>query len=789
MLLSFDPESLTVKAGIRELLSFGWLPDDLFRVVDDAPLPLRQAVHSAWQRSTSRDGSRLEVPVSLTERYGKYTFVITGRADLVSEIGDALEVTEVKTVQGLRRDIDPVVDHTEYVLQLYFYFLALASASPDRQITTRLVFLDLDTSPPAERAFTPDPADPRIASAWNSFLAGIATWLDAELDLRMRQKEGLAGFRIPFEDIRPGQAEMAGIASESVRSASTALVEAPTGTGKTAAVLAGALPAALENQLTLFFLTSKDTQKRIVLETLHRFEDSGLPLRGIFITAREKACIAGVPRCIEEDCPYAIRFGSRIREHDLLQRLLAQGVIDPDLLIAAAAEAGVCPFELSLVLSLHCDAVVCDYNYVFDPHVYLRRFFTEPSSAAKCALLVDEAANLPPRSREYYSPEIRKSWLDALRPMPKDLRRFTRLITPWRKAFAEWEETCRKDGETEWELSRMQELPLREDSWKRAFDNLGTKPPEALLSLFVSIRDFSRIGASPDSRFHLVYRREREDSVLQWLCTDASAFLAERFETCHSACAFSATLKPLDHFRQSLGLPRETSMVELPYPFPEDRLGVWIDPRVDTRYRSRASSLPLLVKRVSGIYEACPGTYLVFFPSYEYLAMASEPIRRTGLPVMVQKPSMSRQERQDFLAKVECTDNLVLTVSGGIFAEGVDLRAPTRRGAIVVGPCLPIPELRNRLLAERHQSLGEDGFLHAMVIPAMNRVIQAAGRLIRGPDDYGALILMDRRFCQEPFLDLLPRHWFRDGSIQLLSDGMSELAEFWSFRDGRGGSA
>lgn len=779
MLLSFDPKTRTVKAGIRELLSFGWLPERLFREPEDASLQSRQAIHSAYQRSVSGAGARREVPVAMKESFGGYTFEISGRIDLLSDNEGGLVVTEVKTIQGLAEGVDPVEDHTEHVLQLYFYFLALAEAHGDRPITTRLVFLDLDASPPVEKVFVPDPSDPRIASAWHTLLSEVASWLDTEMDLRERQRSGLSTFAIPFEDLRPGQAEMAELASETISSGGTALVEAPTGTGKTAAVLAGALPAALERRLTLFFLTSKDTQKRIVLETLRRFEDFGLPLRAIFLTAREKACLAGLPRCAQEDCPHANHFGSRIREHDLMRRLLSQGVIDPGILKAAAGEAGVCPFELSLALSLHCDVVVCDYNYVFDPHVFLRRFFMEPASAQTCALLVDEAANLPPRARDYYSPEIRESWLKALKPMPAELKKFTRLLTPWRKLFAEWDRASRTGGEREWELPRNLELPLREDSWRRAFESLGTRPPECLLELFLSTLDFARIGCSADARFHLLYRREKEDSVLQWLCTDASAFLAERFSGCHSTAAFSATLKPLHHFRQAMGLPSDTTMVELPYPFPPERLGVWIEPRVDTRYRSRGSTLSLLASRISGVYGACPGTYLVFFPSYEYLAMASEPLRKAGLPVMIQRPSMSTQERGDFLQRLEQSDNLVLTVSGGIFAEGVDLRAPTRRGAVVVGPCLPVPELRNRLLAERHQSMGEDGFLHAMVIPGMNRVIQAAGRLIRGPDDYGALILVDRRFCLEPFFDLLPRHWFRDGSIPLLSDGMTELAEFW----------
>jgi hypothetical protein len=232
MLLSFDPKTRTVKAGIRELLSFGWLPERLFREPEDASLQSRQAIHSAYQRSVSGAGTRREVPVAMKESFGGYTFEISGRIDLLADTEGGLEVTEVKTIQGLAEDVDPVEDHVEHVLQLYFYFLALAEAEGDRPITTRLVFLDMDASPPAEKVFIPDPSDPRIASAWHSLLSEVALWLDAELDLRERQRSGLSAFTIPFEDLRPGQAEMAELASETISSGGTALVEAPTGTAR-----------------------------------------------------------------------------------------------------------------------------------------------------------------------------------------------------------------------------------------------------------------------------------------------------------------------------------------------------------------------------------------------------------------------------------------------------------------------------------------------------------------------------------------------------------------------------
>jgi len=629
-----------------------------------------------------------------------------------------------------------------------------------------------------------DPADPRIASAWMDLLRGVSEDLEREVRIREAQRKGLETFTFPWEDMRPGQGDMMEASASAVEEGSCALIEAPTGTGKTAAVLSGALPEVLARRLTLFFLTAKDTHKKIVRETLERMTAGGLPVRAIFITARERICLAGNRRCRMEDCRYAQHFGSGVRDNDLPGRLLAAGIIDPAVLLVEAASAVVCPFELSLLLSLYCDVVVCDYNYAFDPHVFLRRFFADPATAASCALLIDEAANLVPRSREYYSPGMRESTLKALKPLPKEMRSFSRLLTPWRKLFSSLERQAVDEGLPEFELPRTLELPVMEDSWRRAADKALGRIPDDLIEMMFAINDFARLRDQADSRFHLLYRREKGDAIVQWFCTDASSFLGERMGACRSTTAFSATLKPQDHFRQALGMPDWTAMLRTPYPFPRENLGVWIDARVDTRYRSRQRTLPTLVARIAGIYATSPGTYLVFFPSYEYMSMAAGPLAERGLPVMVQRPGMSPPERTEFLGRIEQKDALVLTVSGGVFAEGVDLRAPARKGAIVVGPCLPSPDLRTRLLQAGYEDDGCDGFFTAMVIPGMNRVIQAAGRLIRGPEDRGVLVLMDRRFSQEPFWPLMPEHWLRDGSMPLLGEGMTELAGFWE-RGGR----
>jgi Rad3-related DNA helicase len=540
-------------------------------------------------------------------------------------------------------------------------------------------------------------------------------------------------------------------------------------------VLTGALPEAIRQNLALFFLTAKNTHKKIVGETIQRIAARGLHVRTLFLTARETLCLNGTENCSPEACPWAEVFADRVREHDLLERLLEIDVITPDLITALAKEAVVCPFELSLALSTRCDLIVSDYNYVFDPHVYLRRFFMEESSSCRCSILIDEAANLPSRAREYYSPEIRLSWLETLRPFQNAHRKpFRALLAPWRKLFLECSERLSEEDGVEIELPKDMNLPLKERRWHSVMLEQREFPRE-LRDLSRAIQDFARISRITDDRFHLLFREERNDSVLQWFCTDAADFLAERHGCCHSTVAFSATLSPISHFTSLLGLDRgerrAADTVLIPYPFPRENLSVMIDPALDTRYRSRKAQLPLLVGRIREIAAEAPGTWLLFFPSYDYLGMTADILQDFGAPVLRQIRGMSPSERTEFINSVESGGHLTLTVSGGIFSEGIDLRIPDLKGAMVVGPCLPGIDLRSRLLSERFQAQEKDGFLHTWVIPGMNRVIQAAGRLVRSPEDKAQLILLGRRFTRYPYVKLLPTHWFRDGKIELLSPG------------------
>ena len=784
MITGYDPEAMRLSIGIGDLIGLERLPVTL--VPSENPLSLhhRQRAHSSYQRTMMDRGWEREVNLRRSFRAGGMEFDISGRADLLLDSEEGLQVLEIKTCGDGETHTDPVEENPEHVLQLYFYALALQETRdlPPGSVGAGMVYISLGPGGETVSRHSIDLSDRRLEDLWRSLLEDTADAVIREERRREEQTAALDGFSFPYVSPRPGQSLMMEEVGGCVDGSGYLMVQAPTGTGKTAAIIAGAIGSALPRRLSVFFLTAKNTHKLIVAETLGLIIDQGVPLRCLFIASKAAVCLMGRERCLPHDCPYAVDFAERVRSSGVMDELLDKGLIETSDILQAARRAEVCAFELSLCLSTRCDILVCDYNYVFDPHVFLKRFFLESRTSSRCCLLIDEAANLPSRARGYYSPEIRESWISELSGSPPTAA-VDRLLSPWRECFEEWSNLLKDPGTGEVELPSKTSVPSDPNRWLEEIMGLR-EPPEAMSDMVRSLMDFSRIDPE-DGRFHLLFRRDGDELVLQWFCTDPSGFLRERLESCHSRIAFSATLAPFEHFGHQLGFPSgETRHLDIGYPFPRENLGVWICPEVDTRYRYRNRQLSLLVEMILGIFGESRGTWIVFFPSYGYMDAAARALEGPGVPLLVQRRNMDRSARLDFIQRIETEENLVLTVSGGIFSEGLDIRSQALRGAMVVGPSLPGLDLRLRLLSGSYEERGMNGFLHTWAVPGMVRVIQAAGRLIRNSSQRRALILLGRRFTRQPYFGLLPAHWFRGGSIPIMRDDTSPVGDFLR-EDGR----
>jgi DNA excision repair protein ERCC-2 len=571
------------------------------------------------------------------------------------------------------------------------------------------------------------------------------------------------------------------------------LVEAATGIGKTLGALFPAILGLAEDcgYARIFHLTAKTSGAEVVRDALGLLRAQGLRLRALYLTAKERICpypAATRPECDALDCPCAVEFFPRAAK--LLPELLREEEWTPEFVAEAARQAELCPFELSLELSTHADLIVGDYNYVFDPNVYLRRFFW-PGRPADSLFIVDEAHNLVTRAREMYSAALEETEVRALLDLLPDPT-LRACAEPLLARFASWRDDLSFESAKAMRLPELPaELPAEHDAFLNALGELLPVLPHgatrsSALERYFDLLHCSRIaaGLSADDAVY-VMRAGKSAARLRLFCPHPGAQLRRRLNSSTAAIFLSATLSPPEYFRELLGARDGTDTLSLPSPFPpEHRLYLHV-PGVSTRYTKREETKPTVAKVVLDTARAHPGNYLAFFPSYAYLGAVWAEIMVEAprdLYVHAQKPGMRRDEQLDFLQQVCALDgeaHLGLAVMGGLFGEAVDLPGERLVGVIIVGPALPSVNPEQELIREYFDERNGEGYYHAYIVPGIIRVVQAAGRVFRTPADRGVVVLMDDRFLEEQYRGLLPEDWGADDAEFSTEAYMERLRQFW----------
>ena len=609
--------------------------------------------------------------------------------------------------------------------------------------------------------------------------------------------------------------------------------QAPTGIGKTMSAIFPALKAiGAEKGEKLFYLTARNTTQAAAEDAVARLRAASpeLALRSVTLTAKEKACLCkdeeGRPPCLPEACPDAK--GDYERVKDALAFLLdGDGSFSREKLTAAAKRFTVCPFELGLDLSEWCDLVIGDYNYLFDPVVHLRRFF---DGAGDWLFLIDEAHNLPDRARAMYSASFRKSSLtEAKRALGRGKSSLKTALTKADKAFletrrtvaklaprsgglvpaapetAEAEQTSLLDENAAQAAIALPEPLLAENGtvFFRELPDALRKPlgavqaplqawlednPEdpahgPLLELYFAVQDMTRAAERYDS--HFVTQLTVYGSELEWsiLCLDPSPFVDASLACGRAAAMFSATLTPPGYYRSVLGCP-DARAVALESPFPPENLGLYCLP-VSTRYRDREASVTAISDALAVLAQGKVGNYLAFFPSYAYLKQVWEDFsaRYPEIETLVQESGLDDAARAAFLAKFTPDPQKTLLgfgVMGGIFGEGVDLTGDRLIGCAIVGVGLPQVNPRQEILKRYYDEASGTGFDYAYRYPGMNKVLQAAGRVIRTQDDRGVVLLLDDRFTRSEYARLFPKHWVHRKYLRRTETLKTELEHFWA---------
>ncbi len=600
-----------------------------------------------------------------------------------------------------------------------------------------------------------------------------------EMDRVLHRLPTMAAVRFPYPRIRDAQRSFMNQAYRAIKRREKLYVCAPTGTGKTMSVLFPAVRAlgagAVEK---VFYLTPKTTTANAALSALSLLHKRGADLRGASLIAKDRICpMRGCDCHTHFNCPAlrASEEAARRALFALLERKLP--IADAAVFVEVAREHGVCPYELSLAYSLYADVIVCDYNYVFDPDVFLRRFF---SAHGRYAFLVDEAHNLVERARETFSAEIDTAFLANLCSLlSKDealTARVKEVHDGVRKSLLRLTREDTRSTENGEKIAFLSQKELPEEILSM-LSRLDAELPEAIRAakksgcdlpyteLRRTVRTLSRtvrrMGLYSDS-YRTLLSRQGDLLSLRAFCVDPSENISRRLLMGDSAVFFSATLSPVEYYKTLLGGDKRSAAETLESPFEAENLLVAVMDKISTRYLQREDTVREIVNVILTAYQSRQGNYLVFCPSFAYMERIAAAFHTVSpeIPMRVQRRDMSRAERAAFLdGFTEESKTVAFSVMGGIYSEGIDLVGDRLIGTVVVGVGMPRPDPERETVRAYFEDTAECGMEFAYIYPGMNRVLQAAGRVIRSEEDRGVVILIDDRFADPNYRRLFPQHW------------------------------
>jgi DNA excision repair protein ERCC-2 len=732
--------------------------------------------HAAYQRSAAATiaGFEAEVPVRGARDRAGWRVTLAGRCDGLRPDAQGWVVEELKHVargapsRALR-------EAASVQAALYAWMLESARGAACR---AELVWL----AGGAVIAREPAALSRDEALGWlDTTIARCIEQAVADHEERARRRAAAASVVLPFAQPRAGQAEIAAAVERALAAGEHLLLEAPTGLGKTAAVLTAALRFALANDARLVVLTSRTLQQRLALETLRRIAPPGVRVAAQ-LRAKRAMCATGEGKCHEDVCPYARTHRAAAAEHALPARALASGVASADDVFALGTAHGACPFELAADVARSACATVADANYAFDPAVALPEL-RDPEALARTILVIDEAHALPARARDARTARLSAAALHqaidriALGSSPAHARMrelaetlAAALEALVQEAVGDARDGCVLGGFAAGEAEALRER-LEAGLAEALADLAGAPafgPHEAFLALAADALAFFETPTS--GAYRALAGRANGEAFLERACLDAAPELARILGAARSVVAISATLSPAEWYASLLGLDaRRLAVARIAGASRAERLRVVIDAKLQTTFAVRERELPKLVKRLGALADATPGNVLVVAPSFAWLAQLARALEAAGRTIACEQPGGDARARESWLAALRSQRGVLgLAIAGGALSEGFDTSGLGLRAVAVLGPCLPAADPRRELEREHYDELHGDGFALAYALPGMTRAIQSAGRLLRQDEDRGVVALYGARFLREPYRSLLPDAWLRGGEPEAL---------------------
>ncbi len=644
----------------------------------------------------------------------------------------------------------------------------------------------------------------KLEDFFGKCLTAVRIFATPEVERVTRRLPSMRLMKFPYKKVREGQSEFVRNAYRILSRGGCLYATAPTGTGKTVSALYPAIRALGDERVEkVFYLTPKATTAEAAKDCLDLMAEGGALIRALVITAKEKICPEG-SLCKRSKKLCRRSSSNKIAEAALDLYRQEKTVITHADLQNCADRYTICPYELSLTYAELCDVVICDFNYLFDPTVYIRRFFTK---GGRYAFLIDEAHNLHERAREMYSAEINLSELYAPAEEPL-LGEFSAIKKLSRTAAAVFSDTLlpylkdelRRDNDGHLiGASTVTEIPGR---LYTLFDELlkvceeevmlnqkaNDEESEARLTylrtFYYKIKKYADILARFDDSYRMFLFYNDGEIRTKLYCLDTSFIIRERLNKGHGAVLFSATLSPLGYYRAVLGGDRSDEILEVNSPFSPEQLSVCIMDKISTRYSERVDTLSAVCRAIAATVSAKRGNYMIFSPSFAYSEALAKAFsaKYPKIRVISQTKNMSAKEKNAFLDEFKKEDGnylIAFCVMGGIYSEGIDLAGDSLIGAVIVGIGMPALSYERESIAAYYEEKYEEGKQYAYIYPGMNRVFQAAGRVIRREDDRGVIVLIDDRFDDPIYKKSLPALW---EGVKFIGDSKTlneELKSFW----------
>ena len=778
-------EKPIVRISVRNLVEFILRNGDLVSgssISDKEAMLKGSRLHRKIQKQM---GSHYQPEVSLKKdiEYDDLILRVEGRADGIFSQDDRFCIDEIKGVyKNLELMEEPVLVHRAQALCYAWIYL---DEHELEKIDIQMTYAHLDTE--VIKRFRETLTRAELKQWYEELTDSYHKWLAYQIEWRKKRNESMENLEFPFA-YRKGQREMVSGIYHAISKKEQIFIQAPTGVGKTMSAVFPAVRAIGQGMAeTVFYLTARTITRTVAQDAFEILRDRGLLFKVVTITAKEKLCFCDKPECDPEKCPYAKGHYDRINDA-VYELWTTEQSFDRETLLRHAQKWQVCPFELSLDLAVWMDGVICDYNYVFDPNVYLKRFFGENVSG-NYLFLIDEAHNLVDRGREMYSASISLDDVIETRKFVKPYsQKLWKKLGKVKKQMEELKQNC-----GEWKVQENAGvLPISLLSVQGEMDQLLEEPPaqevvDGILDFYFAVRNFLNISELVDDNY-VVYAAFDDNGrfYLKLFCVNPAENLQKYLDKGNSTVFFSATLLPLQYYRKMLSTRSENFGMYVESPFEQKKRCLMICRDVSSKYTRRGyEEYRKIAEYIARMSWQKKGNYMVFFPSYRLMEdvyqVYQDEFSVSWVRCISQHASMTELEREEFLEEFteETEETLVgFCVMGGIFSEGIDLIGDRLIGAAVVGTGLPQVNCEREILKGYYDEKGEQGFDYAYRYPGMNKVLQAAGRVIRTKEDTGAIRLMDERFLNRDYRNLFPREW-NDACTCTLGNVEKHLQAFW----------